>query len=281
MRQAKRRKSSRKRSVRKKSTTRRGSRYRAVKPGRGIWPGRLKRKWFDQIGPETRTHIFDRAKGENSVYVFEIVNYMAPHDLKTLAKAFVMWQQNDSKFVDVEIRGRLTSIELKNLRKLKVGEWGKYSKSLLATTTLEPAQRVAQYKEALEIVSRIEKDLDTAGLQIDDIIFVETESGDGSEQYHRDGNRDDTNPRMIIYGSDIGPGTYFANGDCNQESQDDLTTRPPGAPGFAPRGWRPEREELVKPEIGKAIIFTGNMCHKRETHSESRWGFLLNLEFSS
>ena len=33
----------------------------------------------------------------------------------------------------------------------------------------------------------------------------------------------------------------------------------------------------VKPDVGKAVIFTGNMCHKRGSHSNSRWGLLFNM----
>jgi hypothetical protein len=246
-----------------------------------IWPGEIRSLCLGRVCVNMRTHIFDRASGENGAKVFEFVEYMTSDDLTALAKAFVMKHKFDSpSIMDPKIRNDLTSEERSILHKFKVGIAGTYSTSVYNTISkTDKAQRIVQYREALNIIGRIQNDLKKAELEIDDIVLVETVPGDDSEEYHRDGGRDDTDPRMIIYGSD-GPGTYFADGDCNWESPDVSTPRRPGSTGWAPSGWKPKNELLVQPEIGKAIIFTGNMCHRRETHSKSRWGFLLNLDFT-
>ena len=135
-------------------------------------------------------------------------------------------------------------------------------------------------KLAHDFVQRTLKGLKDNGFEsgFRDIIFVSTTPGDESEQYHRDGGADDNTYRMIIFGTDTGPGTYFAEGACNfVDTSGDRVRDTHNRTGYAPRDWIPIREVYVPANAGSAVLFTGNMCHRREKSPLTRWGILINL----
>jgi hypothetical protein len=229
---------------------------------------------------------FDRSQGEVGVKVFVFPNYVTLDDLTALRETCYDRHRLMREF-DPQIRHN----------------WHNFNHQLNGPTQellrlLEPekppaaphsdfeqfdfSERIKLWERAAAVLRRIAQELGQSNLKIREIALVETTPGDATEQYHRDGARDDTNPRMIIYGSEVGPGTYFASGECTQMSSTNPAPRNHSAqPGFAAENWTPEYETLVKPEVGKAVLFTGNMCHKREHTNESRWGFLLDLNFEA
>ena len=108
---------------------------------------------------------------------------------------------------------------------------------------------------------------------ISDVVYVETKPGAIEGKYHRD-DHGETDARMLVYGSSEGPGTYFTSGDCVPHRQGTKSA-------VAKDDWEPpEGEEvLINPEVGKAVFFTGNLCHKRGQMIDTpRWTLMFNLK---
>ena len=91
-----------------------------------------------------------------------------------------------------------------------------------------------------------------------------------SQQWHRDAGATDKTARVIIYGTDNGAATHFASGGCNDGHED-------GQPGFG----QPDASTEVKvvPKVGRAVLFTGNMCHKRgDDNAYTRWNIVVDVQ---
>ena len=213
-------------------------------------------------------HVINRSRNEPITTVYEFPSYTNPMNVAALAS------------VCKRLRDRKTPM----LRKLFP-----FVAAFDKTDELPPSIDDTKSDDeidilALDLIERMLSMLRLNGFSVSygDIIFVSTTPGEPSEAYHRDGGADDTTFRMIIYGTDYGPGTYFADGDCNLLSpNDDRVRETTNSTGFAPEGWDPKAESLqevyIKPNGGNAVVFTGNVCHKRESSSNSRWGILINM----
>lgn len=108
---------------------------------------------------------------------------------------------------------------------------------------------------------------------ISSVVYGETRPDAIEGKYHRD-DHGETDARMLVYGSSEGPGTYFTSGDC-------VPHREGTRSAVAKDDWEPpEGEEvLINPDVGKAVFFTGNLCHKRGQMTDTpRWHLMFNLK---
>lgn len=222
-----------------------------------------------------------RSKDESPAVVYQFKDYTKPVNVAALASVCERLREykHDNHTSTTEynaFRRMFPSVAPLDKNEVLPESIGLALKDMTKDDIDEAASELIQYTQVM---------LGSNGLffEAQDIIFVSTTPRDRSEMYHRDGGANDSTFRLIIYGTNTGPGTYFAEGDCNLvDANSDRIRESYSTTGFAPQGWNPPSENLrevhIEPRAGSAVLFTGNMCHKRESSEDSRWSILINLQ---
>jgi hypothetical protein len=239
---------------------------------------RLRELFADE---QCNRYTMSRSEGELSTVVYEFPNYTEPSSVAALA--LVCKRLRDYKRQDV-VKYKLLRNEFPFVVALDKDEMLSPSIEDTLTTMTQDATNALAVKLYRNTLAMLYSNGFSA--DVGDITFVSTTPGEESEMYHRDGGADDNTFRMIIYGTNYGPGTNFADGDCNLKHYDgDLVRDSTNSTGFAPKDWDPTttgRQEIkIAPNGGNAVLFTGNVCHKRQSSHESRWGILFNLQYDA